>query len=514
MKLTRHNGRAGKNGVYNPKHNDRNFNVENSEHIDPVRVSQNVYWDCYQGFFSPKTEEEEKQMGARFEQVERAFYLNRYYDFCEAQNERNRKTGHTERNRDPEDLLKSKKTAPEESIIQIGTMEDHIPSDVLLEITAEFFIEFSRRFGEHVHILDWSLHMDEATPHIHERHVFDCETRYGEIAPQQEKALEALDIPLPFPDKPPGKNNNRKITFDAICRTLLFDIAQKHDVHLEREPEYGGRAYLEKQDYILMRQKEKLSQQSEELSQQSKDILINKMTLLEQEDTLEEQEGKIADRDRMIAEKDEKLENLTLKLNDVETLMDEVVDIEEMSTGISIMDLGLNEFRLDLLDYVKNHKDLETKPFGMHAVVPATDEMPEGVIFVLKNRNNGVNIDSMNRIHPFYMVYISVDGEIICDYLNPKKLMDDLRLLCRGKTEPIKEVYQRFNEETDDGRNMAEMSELLSEAINSIIDVKEESDIDSLFKSGGTSALMSAVTGLDDFELVCFLVVKEAKADA
>ena len=190
-------------------------------------------------------------------------------------------------------------------------------------------------------------------------------------------------------------------------------------------------------------------------------------------------------------------------------LQDEVVDIEEMSTGISIMDLGLNEFRLDLLDYVKTHKDLESKPFGMHAVVPASDELPEGVIFVLKNRNNGVNIDSMNRIHPFYMVYISVDGEIICDYLNPKKLLDDMRLLCRGKTEPIKEVYQRFNEETDDGRNMAEMSELLSEAINSIIDVKEESDIDSLFKSGGTSALMSAVSGLDDFELVCFLVVKE-----
>lgn len=185
------------------------------------------------------------------------------------------------------------------------------------------------------------------------------------------------------------------------------------------------------------------------------------------------------------------------------------MDIEEMSTGISIMDLGLNEFRLDLLDYVKTHKDLESKPFGMHAVVPATDELPEGVIFVLKNRNNGINIDSMNRIHPFYMVYISVDGEIICDYLNPKKLLDDMRLLCRGKAEPIREVYQRFNEETDDGRNMAEMSELLSEAINSIIDVKEESDIDSLFKSGGTSALMSAVSGLDDFELVCFLVVKE-----
>ena len=189
-------------------------------------------------------------------------------------------------------------------------------------------------------------------------------------------------------------------------------------------------------------------------------------------------------------------------------LQEEVVDIEDMSDGISIMDLGLNEFRLDLLDYMKRNGDMDKKPRGLHAVVPATEELPEGVIFVLKNINNSVNVDNRNRIHPFYMVYISTDGEIICDYLNPKKLLDDVRLLCRGKSKPILEVYERFNRETDDGRNMADMSELLSEAINSIIDVKEESNIDRLFSAGGTSALMSAVSGLDDFELICFLVVK------
>lgn len=189
-------------------------------------------------------------------------------------------------------------------------------------------------------------------------------------------------------------------------------------------------------------------------------------------------------------------------------LQEEVVDIEDMSDGISIMDLGLNEFRLDLLDYMKRNGDMDKKPRGLHAVVPATEELPEGVIFVLKNINDSVNVDNRNRIHPFYMVYIGTDGEIICDYLNPKKLLDEVRLLCRGKNRPIPEVYERFNRETDDGRNMADMSELLSEAINSIIDVKEESDIDSLFSAGGTSALMSAVSGLDDFELICFLIVK------
>lgn len=200
--------------------------------------------------------------------------------------------------------------------------------------------------------------------------------------------------------------------------------------------------------------------------------------------------------------------DLEYRKQQLKRLQEEVVDIEDMSSGISIMDLGLNEFRLDLLEYVKNHGDLDKKPKGMHAVVPATDELPEGLVFILKNINNSVNIDNQNRIHPFYMVYIGIDGEVICDYLNPKKMLDDIRLLCRGKKEPIKELCQRFNEETDGGKDMTEMSELLSEAINSIIDCKEESDIDSLFSAGGTSALMSAVSGLDDFELICFLVVK------
>ena len=200
--------------------------------------------------------------------------------------------------------------------------------------------------------------------------------------------------------------------------------------------------------------------------------------------------------------------DLEYRKQQLKRLQEEVVDIEDMSTGISIMDLGLNEFRLDLLEYVKTHPDLEKKPKGLHAVVPATEELPEGVIFVLKNINNSVNIDNRNRIHPFYMVYIGMDGEVICDYLNPKKMLDDIRLLCRGKKEPIKELCQRFNQETDDGKDMSEMSELLSEAINSIIDCKEESDIDSLFSAGGTSALLSEVSGLDDFELICFLVVK------
>lgn len=200
--------------------------------------------------------------------------------------------------------------------------------------------------------------------------------------------------------------------------------------------------------------------------------------------------------------------DLEYRKQQLKRLQEEVVDIEDMSSGISIMDLGLNEFRLDLLEYIKTHDDLNKKPKGLHAVVPADEENPEGVIFVLKNINNSINIDNQNRIHPFYMVYIDVDGEIVCDYLNPKKMLDTVRLLCRGKKDPVLALCRKFNEETNDGRDMQEVSDLLNDAINSIIDVKEDSDIDSLFSAGGTSALMSDISGLEDFELICFLVIK------
>lgn len=189
-------------------------------------------------------------------------------------------------------------------------------------------------------------------------------------------------------------------------------------------------------------------------------------------------------------------------------LQEEVVDMEDMTSGLSIMDLGLNEFRLDLLEYIKQNNDIERAPKGLHSVVGHNGESPAGVIFVLRNINDSVNIDNRNRIHPFYMIYVSDEGDVICDYLNPKKLLDTMRLLCRGQSEPVIELYKKFNMETADGHDMHEMSELLSEAINSIVDAKDKCDIDSLFKRGGTTALLSTFSGLDDFELICFLVVK------
>ncbi|SHK09665.1 helicase-related protein [Hespellia stercorisuis] len=205
---------------------------------------------------------------------------------------------------------------------------------------------------------------------------------------------------------------------------------------------------------------------------------------------------------------DEEKTDLEYRKSQLRRLQEEVVDIEDMTTGISIMDLGLNEFRLDLLEYVKNHEDIDNTPFGLHAVVPANEDMPAGVIYVLKNRSDSVNIDNQNCLHPFYMVYISSDGEVVCDHLSPKAMLDKMRFLCKGKTEPIPDLYKIFNKETRDGRNMNEFSNLLGDAISSIIEVKEESDISAFLNGGQVSFLSREIKGLDDFELICFLVVR------
>lgn len=200
--------------------------------------------------------------------------------------------------------------------------------------------------------------------------------------------------------------------------------------------------------------------------------------------------------------------DLEYRREQLKRLQSEVVDIEEMNTGISIMDLGLNEFRLDLLAYMKEHSDVEHTPFGLHAVVPAREDSPAGVVFVLKNRNNGVNIDRKNRLHPFYMVYISEEKEVIVNHLSPKELLDRMRFLCKGKTDPDMEVCREFNRITRDGKDMRKYSGLLGDAIASIVNVKEESDIDSFLSGVQGSLFTKEIRGLDDFELICFLVIK------
>lgn len=227
MKATRHNGRSGKHGTYDAKHNDRRFDVENSEHIDAERTKMNVYWDCYQGYSLQNDKDEQARF--TFTEIEKAYYVEKYSDHVDGQNERNRKARHYDRVKTIDAILENNKTCPEETLLQLGNM-------------------------------DWALHLDEATPHIHERHVFDAVNQYGELCPQQDKALEELGFELPKPNEKKGKYNNRKIVFDEECRKLFISICQNHGLTIDVEPVYGGASYLEKQDFIIMNQKKRIEE--------------------------------------------------------------------------------------------------------------------------------------------------------------------------------------------------------------------------------------------------------------
>ncbi|MBO4844813.1 MAG: serine/arginine repetitive matrix protein 2 [Lachnospiraceae bacterium] len=276
MRATRHNGRSGSHGTYNVKHNDRNFDVKNSDHIDEVRTQKNVYWDCYQGTV--------EERALTFSEVEKKFYEERYGCYVLAQNLRNEEARHAERNRSIDDVLQNKKTCPEETLLQLGNIDKTVDVETLIKISQEYFEEFDKRFGSNIHILDWALHLDESTPHIHERHVFDATNQYGEICPMQDKALEELGIGLPDPDKPKGRYNNRKMTFDATCRELFLKICKKHGLEMEMEPIYGGASYLEKADYIVQKlrtENERLTQENEQL-QIKNDELVMKISDVEE----------------------------------------------------------------------------------------------------------------------------------------------------------------------------------------------------------------------------------------
>jgi superfamily II DNA or RNA helicase len=211
---------------------------------------------------------------------------------------------------------------------------------------------------------------------------------------------------------------------------------------------------------------------------------------------------------------------LNAKANDVSyrkeqlrKLQEEVIEMEDVKAGVSITDLGLNDFRMDLINYIKENGELDNLPSGMHAVVTANPQrgLEPGTIFTLRNINPDININLQNRLHPFYLIYISNKGEVIHDHTEVKRLLDLARAACKGESTPIPDVCNLFNKLTKDGRDMAHSSELLNQAIRSMIEVKEEKDIDSLFRTGKTTALTNKIDGLDDFELVSFIVIQDLK---
>ena len=237
MRATIHNGRTSHLGAFTPKHNDRNFNIKNAEHIDPERVKDNRYWN-WTG--NPET---------TFEAAEQAFYEKYIQKHLNAQNARYKAQRHAERAKTMDEYRRSPQTCPEEVILMIGKAGDTIPADMMARIIQEQ-INWEQKQFPGLKVLDVALHMDEqGAPHIHERRAWIYTDKEGNLAISQNKSLEQMGVELPNPDRPQGRYNNRKQTFSRMCREHLLQICKAHGLEIEEIPQEKSKSGRTLEDY-------------------------------------------------------------------------------------------------------------------------------------------------------------------------------------------------------------------------------------------------------------------------
>ena len=239
MRMTIHNGRAGKDGAYNPRHNDRQFDISHAEHIDPERVKSNIYWN-WTG-----------DPGKTFEAAEAAFYEEHCREYLNAVNRRHREQRHPERVRDMDAYRTARQTCPEETLFMIGNRDEHLPPKTLRAI-CERLKDWEENTVSGLKVLDFALHVDEqGAPHIHMRRAWIYRDENNVESISQSKALQAAGIPLPHPDKPAGRHNNRKQSFSAMERQALYEICRGYGLEslLETKPREKSKSGREFEDY-------------------------------------------------------------------------------------------------------------------------------------------------------------------------------------------------------------------------------------------------------------------------
>lgn len=211
----------------------------------------------------------------------------------------------------------------------------------------------------------------------------------------------------------------------------------------------------------------------------------------------------------------DEVEDNNYRQKQLERLKNEVVDLEEMNQGVSIMDLGLEDYRMDLLRYLETHPELESVPPGLQAVIQVEETSQAGVVFVLKNVKGELAVATQNRLHPHYLVYMNQSGQMVYPIADAKELLEHLRKITRGQSQPNQSIVQQFNKETKDGSQMDVYSDLLHQAIEELVEQDQISQLDALFTQESFDFMeTSVVEGLDDFELICFFVLLKSEVTA
>lgn len=330
MRVTQHSGRKHRTGkAYSTKHNDRNFSSK-ADNIDREKTADNIVWTWYDKF---ETKEDGTPLHS-IDEVELVFYQERYGKQLAATNEKYIKARHKERVKSMDEWRKQIKHAPEEVITQIGKMNDHPDLDLFTKCFQEYLRELEKwnlEHGDVMHILDWSLHQDEiGAPHTHIRRVWDYynpKTKQFELG--QEKALEAAGVPLPHPDKAPGRFNNRKMTFDAEMRTVWQNICKENGLEIETIPLPKNEVGMSldqkiRQNEEARRQKEIEAEQILKEAEEKKKALAKEQEEFEQQKEIENKEieeareelknkdaeaQKILDRETSVKEKEEEIKD-------------------------------------------------------------------------------------------------------------------------------------------------------------------------------------------------------------
>ena len=319
MRATIHNGRTGKDGAYNTRHNDRQFDISHAEHIDPERIKDNRYWN-WTG--NPET---------TFEAAEAAFYEKYIKQHLDAQNARYVAQRHAERAKTMDEYRKSPQTCPEEVILQIGKMGDTIPADMMARIIQEQ-INWEQQQFPGVKVLDVALHMDEqGAPHIHERRAWVYTDRDGNLAISQNKSLEQMGVELPNPNNPRSRFNNRKMTFSRMCREHLLQICREHGLQIEEIPQEKSKSGRTMDDYKASEAEKRAAdadrrrQFSERAAESAKDTARSYEEHAEQvAKQINNEYGELADAELQKQEMQEQLEQLQERIDNLQEQLEYV----------------------------------------------------------------------------------------------------------------------------------------------------------------------------------------------
>lgn len=208
------------------------------------------------------------------------------------------------------------------------------------------------------------------------------------------------------------------------------------------------------------------------------------------------------------------MRDLEYRKQQLEKLQNEVVDLEDISGAISITDLTFNDFKMELMEYMKTNRELlDEAPDGMYAIAKIDEsiknEIQPGVIFTLRQVKGKEQTKEQNALYPYYNAYITDDGDVKYSFTQAKKILDYFKKLSSGQSEVLHDLVSEFNKETKDGRKMEHYSELLGISIENLIGKKQDIGVASLFSKGGTTMQKHDLDGSEDFELVSFLIIKE-----